>query len=69
MGGFSYCVGMQRGVLEMHPLSAGLLMLPLLPLKISECTQTEFVQGGLEGGGANTCGWRRKKKNLGQMWG
>ena len=52
----------------MHPRHARLLMLPSLPLKISDCTKTEFVWGESEGGGgrAYTCGWRKKRKK--KIW-
>lgn len=46
----------------MHPRHARLLMLPSLPLKISDCTKTEFVWRESEGGAAYTCGWRKKRK-------
>lgn len=46
----------------MHPRHARLLMLPSLPLKISDCTKTEFVWRESEGGEAYTCGWRKKRK-------
>lgn len=50
----------------MHPRHARLLMLPSPPLKISDCTKTEFVWGESEGGGAGptlVVGGKKGKKS------